>query len=96
MLLQACKRAACTFFHCAPYVYVQVMNIHRMQASLVRAGHLAPFRFTRRQVGELDIKIKIAYCGICHSDLHQLHNDWRNTKFPLVPGCVIILDITVC
>ena len=67
-----------------------------MQASLVRAGHLAPFRFTRRQVGELDIKIKIAYCGICHSDLHQLHNDWRNSKFPLVPGCVILPGEQVC
>lgn len=59
----------------------------------MHAGHLAPFRFTRRQVGEQDIKIKIAYCGICHSDLHQLHNDWRNTKFPLVPGCVQTSDI---
>ena len=52
------------------------------------AGHLVPYRFTRRQVGEQDIKIKVAYCGICHSDLHQIRNDWKNSTFPMVPGCV--------
>jgi D-arabinose 1-dehydrogenase-like Zn-dependent alcohol dehydrogenase len=51
-----------------------------------RAGHLAPFRFTRRPVGENDVKIEVAYCGICHSDLHQIHNDWKNSIFPMVPG----------
>ncbi len=50
------------------------------------AGHLTPFRFTRRPVGENDVKIKVAYCGICHSDLHQIHNDWKNSTFPMVPG----------
>jgi len=37
-------------------------------------------------VGENDVKIKVAYCGICHSDLHQIHNDWKNSTFPMVPG----------
>ena len=41
----------------------------------------------RRPVGENDIKIQIAYCGICHSDLHQIHNDWKNSSYPMVPGC---------
>ena len=54
-----------------------------------RAGHLAPFRFTRRPVGDLDIKIKIAYCGICHTDLHQMRNDWKNSTYPMVPGCAL-------
>lgn len=40
----------------------------------------------RRPVGEHDIKIQIAYCGICHSDLHQIHNDWKNSAYPMVPG----------
>ena len=53
------------------------------------AGHLAPFRFTRRPVGDLDIKIKIAYCGICHTDLHQMRNDWKNSTYPMVPGCAL-------
>lgn len=55
------------------------------------AGHLAPFRFTRRPVGDLDIKIKIAYCGICHTDLHQMRNDWKNSLYPMVPGCALSL-----
>ena len=59
------------------------------------AGHLAPFRFTRRPVGDLDIKIKIAYCGICHTDLHQMRNDWKNSAYPMVPGCAH-LDAAVC
>ena len=56
---------------------------------MVHAGHLAPFRFTRRPLGELDIKIQIAFCGICHTDLHQIRNDWRNSTFPMVPGCAL-------
>ena len=40
----------------------------------------------RRPVGEHDIKIQIAHCGICHSDLHQIHNDWKNSIYPMVPG----------
>ncbi|KAK9836284.1 hypothetical protein WJX81_001895 [Elliptochloris bilobata] len=57
-------------------------------------GHLAPFRFTRRPVGELDIKIKITHCGICHSDLHQIRNDWKNSTFPMVPGHEIVGIVT--
>ena len=58
-----------------------------MRADASHAGHLAPFLFTRRPLGELDIRIQIAYCGICHTDLHQIRNDWRNSTFPMVPGC---------
>eukprot|EP00996_Jenningsia_fusiforme_P001230 NODE_2124_length_1288_cov_47.418079_g1932_i0.p1 GENE.NODE_2124_length_1288_cov_47.418079_g1932_i0~~NODE_2124_length_1288_cov_47.418079_g1932_i0.p1 ORF type:complete len:349 (+),score=73.26 NODE_2124_length_1288_cov_47.418079_g1932_i0:78-1124(+) len=47
---------------------------------------MAPWRFTRREVGAEDVRIKITYCGICHSDLHQIKNEWGIAKFPLVPG----------
>ena len=40
-------------------------------------------------MGDLDIKIKIAYCGICHTDLHQMRNDWKNSTYPMVPGCAL-------
>ena len=50
------------------------------------SGHLAPWAFDRRPVGEEDISIQIAYAGICHSDLHQVKNEWGNSKFPMVPG----------
>ena len=63
------------------------MHWWRVHLAPWNAGHLAPFRFTRRPVGDLDIKIMIAYCGICHTDLHQMHNDWKNSTYPMVPGC---------
>ncbi|CAL5224213.1 g6859 [Coccomyxa viridis] len=58
------------------------------------SGHLAPWAFDRRPVGEEDISIQIAYAGICHSDLHQIKNEWGNSKFPMVPGHEIVGIVT--
>lgn len=49
-------------------------------------GHMEPWAFDRRPVGEEDICIQIAYAGICHSDLHQIKNEWGNSSFPMVAG----------
>ncbi len=46
--------------------------------------------FNRRDVGEHDIHIRIQYCGICHSDIHTVRNEWRGAHYPLVPGHEII------
>ncbi|MGD9976441.1 MAG: NAD(P)-dependent alcohol dehydrogenase [Bacteroidales bacterium] len=51
---------------------------------------LHPFNFDRREVGPHDVYFKILYCGVCHSDLHQVQNDWGNTTYPLVPGHEIV------
>jgi uncharacterized zinc-type alcohol dehydrogenase-like protein len=51
---------------------------------------VAPFSFNRRDPGPDDVVIKIAYCGVCHSDLHQVRNEWRNTTYPCVPGHEIV------
>ncbi|KAJ7953495.1 putative Alcohol dehydrogenase [Quillaja saponaria] len=50
------------------------------------SGVLSPFNFSRRATGEKDISFKVLYCGICHSDLHMLKNEWGSTTYPLVPG----------
>ena len=55
---------------------------------------LAPYSFTRRDVGPNDIKIDILYCGVCHSDLHTARNEWNNTLFPSVPGHEIVGRVT--
>ena len=49
---------------------------------------LAPFEFERRAPGDFDVVIDIQYCGICHSDIHQVNNEWEgaNAFFPMVPG----------
>ena len=51
---------------------------------------LAPFTITRRPVGAHDIKIDILYCGVCHSDLHQIRDEWGGSIYPMVPGHEIV------
>ena len=51
---------------------------------------LAPWNFERREVGPHDIEIEILYCGVCHTDLHAIKNDWFPGIFPLVPGHEIV------
>ncbi|MDQ2101062.1 MAG: NAD(P)-dependent alcohol dehydrogenase [Tychonema bourrellyi B0820] len=51
---------------------------------------LAPFNFQRREVGQHDVQIEILYCGVCHSDLHIVRNEWQNTAYPCVPGHEIV------
>ena len=55
---------------------------------------LAPFTFERRDMRDNDIEIDILYCGVCHSDLHQVRNDWGFATFPVVPGHEIIGRVT--
>ncbi|KAJ4961659.1 hypothetical protein NE237_021569 [Protea cynaroides] len=57
-------------------------------------GILFPFKFSRRETGEEDVSIKVMYCGICHSDLHAIKNDWGNTNYPIVPGHEIVGVVT--
>ena len=47
---------------------------------------LAHWDFQRRPVGEHDVLIEIRYCGVCHTDLHFVRNDWGISVYPLVPG----------
>lgn len=44
----------------------------------------------RRTVGDKDVRVKIAYSGICHSDVHQARSEWGNDIFPMVPGHEIV------
>lgn len=55
---------------------------------------LTPFNFNRREVGDHDIKIEIKYCGVCHSDLHQVRDEWGGSIYPMVPGHEIVGKIT--
>ena len=51
---------------------------------------LEPIQITRRECGPNDVQIEIAYCGVCHSDLHQVRAEWAGTVFPCVPGHEIV------
>ncbi len=54
------------------------------------AAPLAPFNFERREPGPHDVQIEILYCGVCHSDLHQVRDEWGGAIFPMVPGHEIV------
>ena len=51
---------------------------------------LIPFALRRRDPGPEDVVLEILFCGVCHSDLHQARNEWRNTVYPVVPGHEIV------
>lgn len=59
-------------------------------AAMSAAGPLEPFSFERREPGPRDVVIDVLYCGICHSDIHQVHNDWGGSLYPMVPGHEIV------
>ncbi|XP_056176464.1 probable mannitol dehydrogenase [Syzygium oleosum] len=54
------------------------------------SGHLSPFKFSRRATGEKDVTFKVLYCGVCHTDLHTIKNEWGLTSYPAVPGYEIV------
>ena len=55
---------------------------------------LAPFKIQRRDPGAHDVQIEILYCGVCHSDVHTVRNEWHGTTYPCVPGHEIIGRVT--
>jgi uncharacterized zinc-type alcohol dehydrogenase-like protein len=55
---------------------------------------LGPFEFERREPGPYDVQIEILYCGVCHSDIHQVRNEWGGTMYPIVPGHEIVGRVT--
>ncbi|MGB9125700.1 MAG: alcohol dehydrogenase catalytic domain-containing protein, partial [Nitrosotalea sp.] len=51
---------------------------------------LTPFAFQRREPRDCDVVIDIQYCGICHTDIHQVNDEWGGSVFPMVPGHEIV------
>lgn len=49
-------------------------------------GDLTPFEFDPGPLGDDQVEVAVSHCGICHSDLSMLDNEWGMTKYPLVPG----------
>jgi uncharacterized zinc-type alcohol dehydrogenase-like protein len=51
---------------------------------------LEPFHFERRGLRSTDVAIDILYCGVCHSDMHTARNEWKNARYPVLPGHEIV------
>jgi uncharacterized zinc-type alcohol dehydrogenase-like protein len=61
------------------------MNV-RCGAALSAVSPLKPFRLERREPRADDVVIEILYCGVCHSDIHNIRHDWGKATYPMVPG----------
>jgi uncharacterized zinc-type alcohol dehydrogenase-like protein len=59
-------------------------------AAQTKTSPLAPYQFERREPKPDDVLIEIAYCGICHSDIHTARGEWGPTFYPCVPGHEIV------
>ncbi|UOE49952.1 NAD(P)-dependent alcohol dehydrogenase [Mucilaginibacter sp. SMC90] len=59
-------------------------------AAQTKETDLAPWTFERREVGPHDVQFDILFCGVCHSDLHQIKDEWGGSIFPMVPGHEIV------
>ncbi len=58
----------------------------RAYAAMSAKADLVPFQFDRREVGAHDVALDIKFAGICHSDIHQVREEWGPGIFPMVPG----------
>jgi alcohol dehydrogenase (NADP+) len=69
----------------------------RAYAAMSPTGVMQPFSIERRALGPTDVSIQILFCGVCHSDLHQVRNEWQGTiptQYPCVPGHEIVGRVT--
>ena len=66
------------------------MILTKAFATISPKSPLGPFQFERRSPRENDVVIDVAYCGVCHSDIHQARDEWGNSIYPMVPGHEIV------
>ena len=58
----------------------------RAFAAQAPKGELKPFEYEPGPLGDEEVEISVSHCGVCHSDLSMLDNEWGMTKYPFVPG----------
>ena len=61
-------------------------NVIRAWAVKEAGGKLERYDFDAGELGADDVEIKVEYCGVCHSDLSMMNNEWGMSSYPLVPG----------
>ena len=63
-------------------------------AAHAAGAELLPFRYDPGKIGPHEVEIGITHCGICHSDLHLIANDWGISQYPFIPGHEVIGTVT--
>ena len=61
--------------------------------ALEEGGELKPVKFERKDSKDFEVEVKITNCGVCHSDVHHICNDWGGTDYPTVPGHEIVGEV---
>jgi len=69
------------------------MSIHGY-AAMAAGKPLEKYSYEPKNVGPLDVEVAIDHCGICHSDIHLIHDDWYMSQYPFIPGHEIIGRVT--
>lgn len=62
-------------------------------AAAEQGGTLHPIRYAVPALGPHSVLIAVTHCGICHSDIHMIDNDWQTSKYPLVPGHEVVGEV---
>lgn len=57
-------------------------------------AQLSPYKYSVEELGAQEVEVKISHCGVCHSDLHLIDNDWGLSKYPFIPGHEIVGTVT--
>ena len=70
------------------------MSLIQGLAAHAAGAELLPFRYDPGELGLHEVEIGISHCGICHSDIHLISNDWGNSQYPFIPGHEIIGTVT--
>jgi alcohol/geraniol dehydrogenase (NADP+) len=63
-------------------------------AAHAAGAELLPFRYDPGELRAQEVEIRVTHCGVCHSDLHLISNDWGNSQYPFIPGHEIIGKVT--
>lgn len=66
------------------------MNNTKAYAAYNSKDPLSPFEFNRRELRPDDVQVDILFCGVCHSDIHQVRDEWNGSIYPMVPGHEIV------
>jgi uncharacterized zinc-type alcohol dehydrogenase-like protein len=63
-------------------------------AAHAAGAQLLPFRYAPGEIGPYEIEVRVSHCGVCHSDLHLIDNDWGLSHYPFIPGHEIVGTVT--
>jgi uncharacterized zinc-type alcohol dehydrogenase-like protein len=70
------------------------MNVIHGLAVHASGAHLLPYKYDAGELAADEVEVKITHCGVCHSDIHLIDNDWGLSKFPFIPGHEIVGTVT--